>query len=259
MRTPDRKPIPGSPRFRIRVELPARWAGYVANQVEGEFLDDDAGEPWGREEADRAMKKLEAEGYTLLGPEDGAEDGLGKYEGLQGATSPYVALNYGLLEAEAAAGLWRFLPPNSEEEYLLRAEDEGIVWLPAHWDRLLLDPAAELDENDIQRLDDPAGDPARPAPADANEAATGWRGRPPEDLECWNEDAFAQAAASLRRRGWRLDQALDGGRMGWFLRQWGPLRPFVATRGGSGADDEPKITRPWIETRGPSVGWQTTR
>ncbi len=58
-------------------------------------------------------------------------------------------------------------------------------------------------------------------------------------------------SARFRRskaRGWTLDQALDGFRLGWFHGRWGPLRPYVLT-GGHDQDENSGI-RPWVQTGG---------
>ena len=71
---------------------------------------------------------------------------------------------------------------------------------------------------------------------------------PPQNLERWDAGAYERTAQSLAARGWTLDQALDGSRLGWFHGQWGPLRAYVLT---SNRDPEADTgTRPWVQTGG---------
>ena len=72
--------------------------------------------------------------------------------------------------------------------------------------------------------------------------------RRPRTFELWDDDAYERTARALAARGWTLDQALDGSRLGWFHGQWGPLRPYVLT---SDRDQEADTgTRPWVQTGG---------
>ena len=60
------------------------------------------------------------------------------------------------------------------------------------------------------------------------------------------DDAYERTAQTLAARGWTLDQALDGSRLGWFHGQWGPLRPYVVTSENDQEADSG--TRPWVRT-----------
>ena len=73
--------------------------------------------------------------------------------------------------------------------------------------------------------DDPAHPPCtdlgeKPEDRDPRE-----RTPPPHDVDVWDDGACERTAQSLAARGWTLDQALDGSRLGWFPRHLGPLRP----------------------------------
>ena len=256
-RREDRTPAPGIPAFRITVELPAAWQSYIANDAADVFDDMDPDDPWSRAAADHEAAKLEREGYAILGPVIGAEAEFGRHEGTLGAITTYEAVNHEVLDGDAAAGMWRFRPAESETEYLILHRTEGVVWLPEHWRRRLADPACELDEGDIEWPDpadnDPAdNDPAQPPLTDLGEMPGDWDPRdrtpPPQNLERWDAGAYERTAQSLAARGWTLDQALDGSRLGWFHGQWGPLRAYVLTSNRDQEDDT--CTRPWVQTGG---------
>ena len=232
-RQEDRTPPPGIPAFRITVELPAAWQSYIANNVTDVFDDMDPDDPWNQAAADQEAAKLEKEGYAILGPVIGAEAEFGRHEGTLGAITTYEAVNHDVLASDDAAGMWRFRPAGSDTEYLILHGTEGVVWLPEHWRRKLADPACEIDECDIEWPDPAGDDPAQPPLTDLGEMPGDWDPRdrtpPPQDLEVWGEEAYERTAQALAARGWTLDQALDGSRLGWFHGQWGPLRPYVLT------------------------------
>ncbi len=253
-RNRDRTPAAGTPRVRLTVELPHKWSSYLVNDVPDAFDDDDADDPWDRAAADREIAKIEAEGYTIVGQ---AGDGsFGRHGGTHGMLTTYQLVNHQAHADDAAAGLWRFMPPGTESEYLILHDTEGITWLPAHWSHKLSDPRYVIDEIDLEwpdEDDDDRPDPNDPPWTDVAEMPPAWRLRrrsapPPQDLEAWDEHAHQLAVRSLRARGWTLDQALDGCRLGWFLEQWGPLRPYVAqrTNGPRAADDA--TARPAVDT-----------
>lgn len=229
-RYPDRTPANGTPRFRITIELPALWDSYLVNRVPDAFEDAEPDDPWNRAAADRAAADLENQGYDIVGPAAGAETELGRYDGTSGGICEYEAVNRDVLATDADAGLWRFIQPHTESEYLILQRGEGIVWLPENWRHKLADSAHEIDEADLVWPDTDA-DPNRPAPADIDEMPRDWRypEPPPQDLDAWNGDAYRRTVAALAARGWSLDQALDGTRLGWFLGRWGPVAPYVAT------------------------------
>ncbi len=182
----------------------------------------------------------------------GAETEFGRYGGTLGAITTYEAVSHNVLDGDEAAGMWRFRPAGSETDYLILLHTEGVVWLPEHWRRTQADPACEVDECDIECLD-PAGDDAAQTPlGDLGEMPGDWDPRdrtpPPQDLELWDDGAYERAVQMLAARGWTLDQALDGSRLGWFHGQWGPLHPYVLT---SERDQEADNgTRPWVQTGG---------
>ena len=249
-RQEDRTPPPGIPPFRITVELPTARQSYIANNVTDVFDDLDPDDPWNRAAADREATKLEKEGYALLGPVIGAEAEFGRHEGTLGAITTYEAVNHDVLDGDNAAGMWRFRPAGSETEYLILHGTEGVVWLPEHWRRKLADPACEIDECDIEWPDPAGDDPAQPPLTDLGEMPGDWDPRdrtpPPQNPEVWNDDAYERTAQALAARGWTLDRALDGSRLGWFHGQWGPLRPYVLTSEHDQEGDNG--TRPWVQT-----------
>ena len=236
-RNPDRTPATGTPLVRLTVELPAKWESYLVNDVPDVFDDDEPDDPWDRAAADHDVAKLEVEGYTLVGRT--GEGSFGRHDGTQGLLATYELVNHQAHAKDAAAGFWRFLPPGTESEYLIRHADEGITWLPSHWSHRLADPGHALDELDLEWPDDDAGnmppDPNEPPWTDIRQMPREWQlarrsEHPPQDLETWSERAYEAAVRQLRARGWTLDQALDGCRLGWYLGQWGPLRPYAAVR-----------------------------
>ena len=234
------------------MELPAAWQSYIANNVTDVFDDMDPDDPWNRAAADHEAAKLKEEGYAMVGPVIGAEAEFGRYEGTLGAITTYEAVCLDVLDADEAAGMWRFRPAGSETEYLILHRTEGVVWLPEHWRRKLADPACEIDECDIEWPDGDGDDPAQPPLTDLGEMTGDWDPRnrtlPPQNLEVWDDDAYGRTAHALATRGWTLDQALDASRLGWFHGQWGPLRPYVLT---SERDQEADSgTRPWVQTGG---------
>ena len=246
-RQEDRTPSPGIPAFRITVKLPAAWQSYIANHATEVFDNMDPDDPWNRAAADREGARLEEEGYTLLGPVIGTEAEFGRYAGTLGAITTYEAVSHDVLDD---AGMWRFRPAGSDTDYLILHRTEGVVWLPEHWRSKLADPAFEIDESHIEWPEPHDDDPAQPPLTDLGEMPEDWdprdRPSPPQDLEIWGDDAYARTAQALAARGWTLDQALDGSRLGWFLGQWGPLRPYVLT-----SNRDPEVdsgTRPWVQT-----------
>ncbi len=251
-RQEDRTPAPGTPAFRITVELPAAWQSYIANNVTDVFDDMEPDDPWNRAAADREAARLKKEGYALLGPVIGAEAEFGRHQGTLGAIATYEAVNHDVLDGDEAAGMWRFRPAGSETEYLILHRTEGVVWLPEHWRRKLADPACEIDECDIEWPDPAGDDPAQPPLTDLGEMPEDWDPRdrtpPPQDLEVWDDRAYERTARALASRGWTLDQALDGRRLGWFLGQWGPVRPYVVVLDGGHRDSNDANGRPWVET-----------
>ena len=250
-RQEDRTPAPGVPAFRITVELPAAWQSYIANNVTDVFEDMEPDDPWNRAAADREAARLEKEGYALLGPVIGAEAEFGRHQGTLGAIATYEAVNHDVLDGDEAAGMWRFRPAGSDTEYLILHRTEGVVWLPEHWRRKLADPACEIDECDIEWPDPAGDDPAQPPLTDLGEMPGDWDPRdrtpPPQDLGVWDDRAYERTTRALASRGWTLDQALNGSRLGWFLGQWGPVRPYVVVRDGRSASEDAH-GRPWVET-----------
>ena len=251
-RREDRTPAPGVPAFRITVELPAAWQSYIANDVTDVFDDMDPDDPWNRAATDHEAARLEEEGYAILGPVVGVEAEFGRYEGTLGAITTYEAVNHDVLDGDAAAGMWRFRPAGSDTEYLILHRTEGVVWLPEHWRHRLADPDCELDEGDIEWPDPAGDDPAQPPLTDLGEMNENWDPRdrtpPPQDLAVWDDGAYERTVQMLAARGWTLDQALDGSRLGWFHGQWGPLRPYVLTSERDREEDSG--TRPWVQTGG---------
>ena len=82
---PDRRLPPGSPPFRVLLELPERWSTYIAYDDPTCFEDDDPDDPWGQAAADREIATLEAESYRLTGPaDDPNEKEFARYNGLHG-------------------------------------------------------------------------------------------------------------------------------------------------------------------------------
>ena len=147
-RNRDRTPAAGTPRVRLTVELPHKWSSYLVNDVPDAFDDDDADDPWDRAAADREIAKIEAEGYTIVGQ---AGDGsFGRHGGTHGMLTTYQLVNHQAHADDAAAGLWRFMPPGTESEYLILHDTEGITWLPAHWSHKLSDPRYVIDEIDLE-------------------------------------------------------------------------------------------------------------
>ena len=251
-RQEDRTPAPGIPAFRITVELPAAWQSYIANNAADVFDDMDPHDPWNRAAADREAARLEEEGYALLGPVIEAEAEFGRHEGTLSAITTYEAVTQDVLAGDEAAGMWRFRPPESETEHLILAPTEGVVWLPEHWRCKLADPACAIDEGDIEWPDPADSDPAQPPLTDLGEMNEGCdprdRTQPPQDLAVWDDYAYERTVQALAARGWTLDQALDGSRLGWFHGQWGPLRAYVLTSGR--AQEADTGTRPWVQTGG---------
>ena len=201
-RNPDRTPANGTPRFRITIELPALWDSYLVNRVPDTFEDAEPDDPWNRAAADRAAADLENQGYVIVGLAAGAETEFGRYDGTSGGICEYEAVNRDVLAADADAGLWRFIQPHTESEYLILQRGEGIVWLPENWRHKLADPACEIDEADLVWPHTDA-DPNHPAPADVDEMPRDWRcpEPPPQDLDAWNGDAYRRNRRGPRRPG----------------------------------------------------------
>ena len=141
---------------------------------------------------------------------------------------------------------------NGDTEYLILHRTEGVVWLPEHWRRKLADPACEIDECDIEWPDPAGDDPAQLSLTNLGEMPEDWDPRdrtpPPQSLDAWDEGAYERTARALAARGWTLDQALDGSRLGWFHGQWGPVRPYVVVRDGGRREGKDANGRPWVET-----------
>ncbi len=141
---PAQRPTGAKP-WLVTEAMPAAWGPLFANADPSGLEDDDV------EAAERAEARYAAEGYTFSGTAYGPHDSIentdaegnpldihessGTYEGMFGDLQTFVWANAEVLANDLAAGKRPYHVEGTE--YLLDAENEEAIWLPACWWRLI--------------------------------------------------------------------------------------------------------------------------